>query len=328
MSKFSSVKASIEDLKSLRQEDLKYLIDQITIRKYQGWPDVTQSMAKAQLLYEIQSSNESCNCLLFYDKTELCGFVSVERLEWDSRYFKFGCYKIGHLLVDSFLSMSDQCELATEMVKKIMISFASEARFVFSDADSWNEYHNSALQRYGFRYILTWIDGFYFGKGYNVTLPKGHSASLFEPSDYKDINRFVVKSYFEGGRFFLDQNFSSLNPRGIYESLFENSITNGDEVYVYRVEGTPAGIFICKKPYTYTQLNDISVAPLRYLVIDPKYRGQGIASYLYKSFVNHFVKSNHLVLTGLEIHNIPSLNLHSKLEFNFNYTHNAYHAWL
>jgi GNAT superfamily N-acetyltransferase len=113
----------------------------------------------------------------------------------------------------------------------------------------------------------------------------------------------------------------------MYSSLVRSSFESGNILLSYRVKGQPVGLFICKQTKTYSQFAGLRVALLRFLLVDPQFRGRKIAQDLFIRTVNYLKENCDLVVTGLEIHNIPSLNLHSKLTFSFNYTHNAYHWW-
>jgi len=328
MNIFTSVVVGNSGLSDDQKLDVLQILIQVTIRKYSGWDNASPEAARARLLFDIESSINRGNCLIFYNGSGPCGLICIDKQDWDSIYFNLDCYKISHLLVCERLQTFDQIELASLMISQAIGRFAAGARFVFSDADSWNEYHNVALQQRDFRYVLSWVDGFYAGPKFKINLPDGHSADIINSQDIAPIKKFVAEAYFRGGRFFMDANFASLNPIGIYHSLFDNSLKNGDLVFVYRIEGKPVGIFISKNHQVYEQFNNLSVAHLRYLVVDDCYRGHGIASNLFMSFVNYLTTVSTLIVTGLEVHNTPSLNLHSKLGFKLNYTHNAFHAWL
>jgi GNAT superfamily N-acetyltransferase len=113
----------------------------------------------------------------------------------------------------------------------------------------------------------------------------------------------------------------------MYSSLVRTSYESGQILLSYRVKGQPVGLFICKRITTFPHFDGLRVAPLRFLIVDPQFRGQKIAQDLFIRTVNYLKDYCDLVVTGLEIHNMPSLNLHVKLSFSFNYTHNAYHWW-
>ncbi len=96
---------------------------------------------------------------------------------------------------------------------------------------------------------------------------------------------------------------------------------------VYRIKNQPIGLFICEKIVTYGPFSNLLVAPLRFLVVDPKFRNKKAAYSLFLNTLEYLKDKSDIITTGLDIHNLPSLNLHSKIGFKFNYTHNTYHWW-
>lgn len=84
-----------------------------------------------------------------------------------------------------------------------------------------------------------------------------------------------------------------------------------------RKKGIDAHLFIIK-PYHKQYLPESD---------DPEFRNQRIAYKLFVKTLEYLKNKSDLITTGLEVHNLPSLNLHSKIGFRFNYTHNVYHWW-
>ena len=71
----------------------------------------------------------------------------------------------------------------------------------------------------------------------------------------------------------------------------------------------------------------IKIAPLRYLIIDPKYRNKQFGVKIFEHTLKYLSSISNIITTGLEIHNIPSLNLHIKLGFKFSYIYSVFHKW-
>lgn len=306
-------------------DDIVYLNSHTNHRNFSNWPTISDEMVGKYLIDETVRECELGNFLICRHNDVPIGFVSIVEQGWDTQFFGFKCYKINKLLAVDYIHPIERINLIQDMILTCMNRFALDAKLILSDIDSWDFEQNQALQICQFRYILAWIDGFYTGSCFSIDFPKGHSASLYEDYDYSAIKKFIGKTYFRGGRFYLDSSFRQSNPRLIYESLFENAIIN-DIVYVYRIEGRAVGVFISKKP-TYIDPLRISISALRFLLVDPEYRRMNVATNLYKSFVNYLLPYSDLITTGLEVHNIPSMNLHANLNFYFNFTHNAYHLW-
>lgn len=295
--------------------------------KFNNWPN-TSLVNISNVIY--LDFIKCFNKLIIKEENKVILVFSIEKLDWDSDYFGFNCARITNFIISDNIDKS-LSENLNDLVLKFIDDFVTKnnIRFISADIDSWQNSTSQIIQNYGFRYILTWLDGFIPTKNLlqSIELPKGHSFGEVTQTDIEYFKYISNNQYFKGGRFYLDENISPAIAGQLYSTLIDYSFTNDDILIKYVINNNPVGIFICKKIVTYSLFNNLKVAALRFLLVDDKYRNLKIGKQLFNATLYYLKDKADIISTGLEIHNIKSLNLHSDLNFNFNYTHNAFHKW-
>ena len=297
-------------------------------RKFNLWPNVTDDNIAKFLFEEINEIQNTGKIFIATLHNEIVALLALNDLIWDTHHFGFKCAKVEYILTNTFLDNS----IVEKALEQLLIELKkycirSEIKFVAASIDSWDIFTNLALQKAGFLYILTWIDGIF--KNYNklVEIRDDTEVSIIKPEEVDYFTKISSINYFKGGRFYFDINFDRQLVNKMYANLIKNSYDNNDIMLVYRIKKQPVGLFICKKIVKYNSLSNLKVAPLRYLVVDPEFRNKKVAYKLFIETLKYLKDKSDLITTGLEIHNLPSLNLHSKIGFKFNYTHNVFHWW-
>jgi GNAT superfamily N-acetyltransferase len=261
-------------------------------------------------------------------KNEVLVFIRIGKQDWDTDHFGYNCCKIKMILVkpaqDINIFVNKIVPIVQTQFKKYLQK--EHVRFLFADIDSNLRLHNILIQQLGFGLILTWIDGLK-NSGMEHFIPaENMSFGELKSEEIKYFSDLSKYHYFKGGRFFQDTLFDSTAVQKMYAQLIENS-ANSDITLVARLNNRPVGLFVSKKIMEYKWFNSLKVAPLRFLIIDPEYRNQGVGRALFQYTLNYFSDKCDIITTGLEVNNIDSLNLHSKLGFKFSYVHYAYHFW-
>lgn len=305
--------------------DVAKVVSNSIHHKFNGWPGVDKDKIEAQLSSDVMASMVNTDIHILKYGSDPIGLIGVSNLDWDSKFFGFKCSKVSHLYFDSTIQDKNYYKAKREFVSNAINSFCSRDRFILADISSNDSESNLLMQENGFKYVLSWIDGFYQGDHFQVELPADHHIDACTEADIEVMREIARDSYFMGGRFYMDPMFSMYDIADIYNSLIINSFGK-DEIFVYRISDRPVGfsISVVSPQSSYLSLRR---SVIRFIVVDQKHRGKGIATILFKSFINYLLGLSDIVTTGLEVHNIPSLNLHAKLGFSFNYVHNAYHRW-
>jgi len=173
-----------------------------------------------------------------------------------------------------------------ESLEQILVAFQkycieSNIKFVYVSVDSYDFTINLALQRAGFRYILTWIDGIFKSSDKLPEIKQKTDVGIIKPDEIDYLKKIASLYYFKGGRFYLDTNFNKELVDKMYAALITFSFKNNYIMLVYRIKNHPVGIFICKKIVTYDSFSSLLVAPLRFLAIDPAFRNKKVAYNLF-----------------------------------------------
>jgi len=312
----------------LEKEDIYSFLKHTDYRKFNLWPNVTPENVARFLSEEIDRVWGTGRILGAVRPDGIIALLVFENLDWDSQHFGFECANIRYLLT----SRTSDDLIIRKCLKQILGTFQeycveSDIRFVAAAVDSWDFRKSFALQAANFRYVLTWLDGFLAGSSELPEVMNDAEVSIIEPDEIHFFATISSEYYFNGGRFYADPGFDKRKVDRMYANIIQSSFENNDIMLVYRIKGQPVGLFISKKIVTYRPFSELRVAPLRFLIVDPRFRGRKVAQDLFVQTVKYLKNDSDLITTGLEIHNLPSSNLHSKLGFRFNYTHNVYHWW-
>jgi len=308
---------------------LNSFLDGVVFRKCNLWPNYCKDGQTTYFHKKILDSQKNNNIFEVSVDKEIIALLSFRTLDWDTSHFGFPSGSI-----DFFLKRegTDKATLrdALDLILSSLKAFCdkSKMRFVSIFVDSWDFEIQLALQKMGFRYISTSISGF-LPTSREFPEKEDFSGSIgnIQEEEIGFFKRVSASNYFSGGRFYLDPNFDKSLVQKMYENLVENSYRNQEFVLVYRINSDPVGLFICNRITIYESFANLRVAPLRFLVVAPEYRGKQIGLEVFRETIRTLRPKCDLITTGLEVHNMQSLNLHSKLGFKFNFTHNVFHFW-
>ena len=297
--------------------------------KFNLWPDVTGKNITRILLEDMNRIQDKGKIFVLSESNEIIALLAVKPLDWDSQHYGFKCAKIEYLLRNKTLRddfMKNSLGIILDRFRGYCVE--SNIKFVYTSVDSRDFASNLALQKSGFRYILTWIDGIFRSSDkIPEMIEEKAEVGMIKPDEIEYFKKIAPLYYFKGGRFYLDPNFNKEFVDKMYSNLISFSFENNYIMLAYRIKNQPVGLFICEKIVTYESFSNLLVAPLRFLVVDPKFRNKKAAYNLFLKTLEYLKDKSNIITTGLDIHNLPSLNLHSKIGFKFNYTHNAYHWW-
>jgi putative methionine-R-sulfoxide reductase with GAF domain len=289
------------------------------------WPSVTTEKA-TRLRFSQLKQDEASNMSFYFERNEVVYlYFQVQNLEWDSNHFGYKCAVIKHFYISDDVDFKTVEEMA-EHINPMLKQYVENTHFLSSDIPSQSSNGNFFIQLLGFKFILNWIDGFWLAsniKNENTNLEVG----VILPEEVDMICNIAANSYYRGGRFYSDKTFIVSDVDRLYGALVRNSFINNEIIIVCREDNKPIGVFICKPIKYYPDLSDIKVAHLRFLVVDPNHRGNMFGYNIFKSTLAYLYNKCDLITSGLESHNLVSLNIHVKLGFKVNYSHNAYHLW-
>ncbi|MEO7923967.1 MAG: hypothetical protein ABIR30_09825 [Chitinophagaceae bacterium] len=271
-------------------------------------------------------------------RTEFWGVVANGKLQaalefsysdYDTRLLGVKAGTIQYIFTDPQLDKSQKVKAWLELISSFQSYRQREGiKFCFTALNNWEVDLSLLLQQQGFLYILTWgkcfiqkVNPFVLPAGYNVRLNK----------EEKDLSQVLdmADSYFRGGRFYLDPKIGAAKGDRVYKDLITNSFADQRTEFamLYNSEGIPVGCFLC--PAVSYQLEErLDAYSLRLLVFDKKRTEKGIASVFLAATSDLLLKKRTLLESGIEMHNLPSLKIHSNAGYKINYIFSAYHSWL
>lgn len=321
----------MQEVKILNQIDtweLKNFLKSVRYPKFNLFPKVNNDRIQSYLFELIDNRIKDSTVFSYSVDSEIIALAIVRLLNWDSRHFGFKCESIDNV----FYNYKASYEILNPAFEKIFLEIEQEAslngvKFLSVSINAEDAFIASILQSLNFKYVLTWIDGIYnSGKKINLNYPD-HKLEPVKESEIEYFKDIASRNYFNAGRFYLDRNFDISLVNSMYSELVNSSYENQDIMLSYRIKNKPVGLFICKKIVEYPLFENLRVAPLRFLIVDPEVREKQIGYEIFAGTLNYLTDRCDIVTTGLEVHNLPSLNLHMKMNFKINYAHNVFHWW-
>ncbi|HEY5123927.1 MAG TPA: GNAT family N-acetyltransferase [Ignavibacteria bacterium] len=291
------------------------------------WPNATKEKITGFLSKTLKEESNVGRSFFFEKDKEIYLYFQIQDLPWDTQHFGYKCANIKNFYIDEEITFGNVDEIKKQILPAFEIFLKREKiRFLSADIASLSKNGNYFIQTLGFRFILNWIDGIWipkpFGKADSV-LP----VSNILPAEVDMFSKIASTSYYKEGRFYIDKKFDPFKADKLYCELIKNSFLSKDIILLCRDGNTPIGIFVCKQIKTYTDFNNLKVAHLRFFLVDPAYRGKSYGERIFRSTLEYLKNECDLITSGLESHNLISMNLHSKMNFKFTYSHNAFHFW-
>lgn len=291
------------------------------------WPRVT---AESITSYLSNTLNEEINLgktFLSYKKGNINSFFQIQNSAWDSSHFGFKCASVKHLYIDKNTNYNEIDEII-KIIKPDFIKYLADeqVKFLFADIPSRNNIDSYFIQSLGFRFILNWIDGLWVDSKFNND-NTGIKINKILPEEVEIYSKLATTSYYNEGRFYMDNKFDRIKVDRMYGELIRNSFLSNDIILTCHEGDIPIGIIICKKIKDYNEFN-LRVAPLRFFMVNPAHRNKSFGHKIFRASLEYLSGISDIITTGLETHNVLSLNLHAKLGFKFTYSHNAFHLWL
>ena len=303
-------------------------LNTVEYRKHNLWPNINSSKVQEFLSDEINRVSKYQKTFFAVNDGEILTFLSLRSLPWDSGHFGFPCATIDLLLHSGGCDNRIIEEALVQTLARLEVYMINKGiKFASLSVDSLDVLTTVALQKGKFRYVITWIDGLLPGGVYKQPSSSEFEFGIVEESELPTLKHIASHNYFDGGRFYLDKGFNNQAVDEMYGNLIESSFRDGKIMLSLKNKGCPIALFICNKITTYDKFSSLRVAPLRFLVVDPKYRSIKAGELIFKETLNYLSPMCDIITTGLEIHNLKSMNIHSKLGFKFNYTHNVFHWW-
>jgi hypothetical protein len=249
--------------------------------------------------------------------------------DYDTQLRGFTCCTVINIYHNPEISTVERKESINELFKFLQEFRKKEnIKFCFIAINNWDSILSTSAQQHGFNFILTWGKCFY-NKDAGIKLPQGYSVS--SQKNEKHLSDFLemTKNYFKGGRFYLDPSMDILKTDKMYNDLVASSFNSpGNDFMVLRnADDKPIAAFICKKE-TYSFNENFEVRILRLLLSDAAKLPRGFAAAFLSETSQLLSTQVALVESGIEMHNLPSLKIHTDAGYKFNFIYSAYHSWI
>lgn len=318
----------MEIMKQFDKGQIRNFLTKINYKKFNLYPNVTLDNIINYLASDLNEIFKVGKIFITSSNNEITALAALKILKWDTQHYGYTCASIEYIFVNNKVDFN----LTKESLKNLLCEIENYAngkqiKFMSANIGACENTISAVLQNHNFKYILTWLDGLFQSKKKLSVSCEDCEVGIIKESELDNFQEMASTSYFKGGRFYRDLNFDDYAVDQMYSKLIMSAYQNDDIMLVYRIKGEPIGLFICKKIIKNRYFDNLKIAPLRYLLVDNNARQKNIGYELFASTLNYLMDDCDIITTGFEVHNLPSLNLHKKFNFQFNYAHNVYHWW-
>jgi hypothetical protein len=300
----------------------------VKFRKFESWPDLQPECINDYLFQHISQIATQGIVFESFSGKDTTALLAADFLDWDAIHFGFKCMGVRYLFCrKSADTAANRRDLASVVAMFKQYCSQSGIEFASIDVDSWDSDATFILQDAGFKYILTWIDAFAREPINCIDKWENLEIGILHQDELPQLAAMCAEQYFGGGRFYLDCHFDRAKVDQMYSNLVRSSYENNDIMLACRMGGKVMGLIISKNIASDGSLGGKRVASMRFIILAQELRGAGVGRLFFARGARHLLDRYDIVTTGLEVHNLASLNMVSRAGFKFNYTHSVYHWW-
>ena len=315
-------------LKKVGHKDFLNFLIANSLERHGIWlPEQKESLQNYFINKSIELNKDE-EIFIIHSSNEILASLKCAFLDWDTKFYGFNSFNIDNIVVNRLIDRYSQNKVLTKLFEYLNeYLYKNNAQFSSLKINNCESNIISIAQNFYYKFILTWHEGFLKTDKLNKNNKIVGNFGPIKEEEVDFFSKLACKSYYSGGRFYSDPYFNNNKVNEMYESLVKSSYKNKDIMLVYRYENDPAGLFICKSIQEIKLNTIIKIAPLRFLLVDTKFREKGIGINIFKETLNYLKKISDIITTGLESHNLKSLNIHNKFGFKYNYTYSVFHKW-
>lgn len=248
------------------------------------------------------------------------GFILLERKDWDSAFFGFEFYEVGHLFV------SGDSKIQIE-IKKLLLIFVSnlcmhkKIKYISAKVDTKDITSTYAVESQGFNLLSTMLHFNYITKQ-----SRKHFRCLGKIRDYRvsDLEslRTIAKNSMKYDNFHMDIGIPKEKSDNIYGALIENCCKGvcADKVFVAERSEKTVGYVACQIKRDLHDTFPISIGLIRHLaVLYPD--GFGCGPGLQEVALSWLENKVDVIESATTVQNYPiiKISLHSNMEIVFSY---------
>ena len=201
------------------------------------------------------------------NRLEYVGFVFCEKKDWDSDFFGFNFYEIGHIFVLG--SHKQQIEIKKMLINSVFnLCPHKKVRYISVKVDAKDITSVYALESQGFN-LLSSVLHF----SYIVKQPRRHFKYLSKIRDYQDYDleslRSIARNSMKYDHFHMDKGIPREKSDNMYVTLIENCCKGvcADKVFVAERLKKAVGYVACQIKRDLINVFPFSIGHIRHLAV-------------------------------------------------------------
>jgi len=262
------------------------------------------------------------------EKDKLIGLAVLEKLPWETEYFKVGMAKVSYLLC--YASQSQKAYRTKFELFRQISNLASDIgiKHLCFETDARDLTVINVAESSGFRLVITQL--IYARKKDNFTeagkLSEGYIIRPFKKRDISQILKIAMESK-AISRFHADERLTKAKRKDYYKVKTKNCCSGkiADGVFVLEKNKEVIGFYIfryCK------EIKEISMGYVVSVALAPEVQDRGIGT-AFISKVDEMLFKKVNVLTGkAHIANIPMIRAMNKANAEIIYATHTFHKWI
>jgi GNAT superfamily N-acetyltransferase len=311
--------------------ELEALIEQYKYGRYCEDPCLPLEGSRRFVFNHVRQylSHDESKCVAAFSSTgQILGLLIFKLSQWDTEHFGYNVVVINSVITRE-LDYDQKLEIASALLEQFHIwCQAAYVRFVSVRVPALDLPVVHSLERWGFRYIESWIYNKYdlnkvdrFGK-------TPYELRLAQPDDCG-----VMLDYSGGAfstqRFHADPHIVRHKADSLYEKWILTAFKDPSQhILVLDIENRPVAFMIYYKN-DLRQYFGLQFAMWKMALLDPGSRGRGWGTEFFIALIHYHRRDGlDVVDSGLSMRNLVSLDLHNKLHFKVISTVVTFHKWL
>ncbi len=314
----------------INHEDLETLVKKCRYGRYCEDPHLPLQSSRNLLLdrFRQQLSVDSLKHFTTYSASGLpLGIILFRLSEWDTQHFGYP-----FAIIDSLMTKPSDYERELDIVNKLLERFqvwcqSNSIRCVVVRLPSLDLPAIHSFEQQGFRFIESWIYNKYDLEKVDRLGEMPFQLRLACPDDYEFMLEYS-KEAFNSQHFHADHHFDRDKADSLYRKWISTAFNDPNQkIAVLDGDVRPAAFMI----YYHSDLQQyfgLKFIQWKMALLDPMSRGKGVGTNFFISLMHyHRQEGLDVVDSGLSMRNLPSLNLHNKLNFRVITTVITFHKW-
>lgn len=259
-------------------------------------------------------------------KSTYSGFLILEKQNWDSSFFGFNCYKIGHIFAQG--DSKEQIKAKNRLIEFVSsLCKEKNIRYLNVQVDTQDVTSAQALECCAYNLISVMLNLIYFTKHRRRHFKIRGKIRPYKETDLPALRK-IAKNSMRYDHFHSDRHFSKQVSDSVYAALLENCCKGilADKVFVVERKRKVVGYAALRILHDINNILPLRIGYIRHLAARFP-QGFGCGPGLQEEALSWFKDKVDIVESATTIENLPIIRISLKSNMDIACSHLRFVKW-